>query len=101
METLELTEIFEKLLLLGDKQELVKEFKKSAAVAVGLVILTTRSKLLEYTEKPLYLINTIFQLSLSNLNLGPCREKDYGSVVWAFPTQGRVDFRHTGGVIQS
>lgn len=61
VETLDLTEIFEKLLLLGDKQELVKEFKKSAAGAVGLVILTIRSKLLEDTEKPPYLINTIFQ----------------------------------------
>lgn len=54
METLELTEIFEKLLRLRDKQELVKEFEKSAAVAVG-------SEPLEYTEKPPYLMNTIFQ----------------------------------------
>ena len=35
-------------------------------------------------------------LSLSNFNLGSCKERDYGSVVWAFPEQGRVDFRHTG-----
>ena len=35
-------------------------------------------------------------LSLSNFNLGPCKERDYGSVGWAFPAQGRVDFRHTG-----
>lgn len=61
METLELTEIFEKLLLLWDQQELIKEFKKSAAGAVGLVILTIRSKLLEDTEKPPYLINSLFQ----------------------------------------
>ena len=35
-------------------------------------------------------------LSLSNFNLGSCKERDYGSVGWAFPEQGRVDFRHTG-----
>lgn len=58
METLELTEIFEKLLRLRDKQELVKELEKSAAVAVGLTI---GSEPLEYTEKPPYLMNTVFQ----------------------------------------
>ena len=70
METLKLTEVFEKLLLLWDKQELVKEFEKSAAVAVGLVILTIRSEPLEYTEKPPYLMNTIFQKSWPLLFLG-------------------------------